>query len=174
MNRAQLRWLLPLCLAGTLALAWFAPGEDSVAPNKQGRKAAAQRRVPAGPDAAASSAALAERVQPAYANRPPLPEDIPDLFKSTSWYVPPPPPPTPPPPPPPKPVAPALPFVYLGQYVEGNRQVIILARGDRVMTASVGEVIDNTYKLERMTNGQLTFIYLPLSTTQLLSTGVIQ
>jgi len=172
MNRSQLRWLLPLCLAGTLALAWFAPGEDKVA--QTGRKASAQRRLPPEPKVAANSAALVDRDQLAYADRPPLPDDIPDLFKSTSWYVPPPPPPTPPPPAPPKPVAPALPFAYIGQYVEGNRKLIILSRGDRVMTVSIGEVIDNTYKLEGMTSGQLMFVYLPLSTTQALSIGVIQ
>lgn len=170
MNQTRLRWLLALCLAGTLALAWFAPGEDSVAPSKQGRRAGA--RVPAGAQAAASSAALLDREQLAYAERQPLPaENIPDLFKSISWYVPPPPPPAQPPAPPPAPVAPALPFAYIGQYVEGNRQLIILARGDRVMTVSLGELIDNTYKVERMTNNQLIFVYLPLSTTQALSTG---
>jgi hypothetical protein len=173
MNRARLRWLLPLCLAGTLALAWFAPGEDKVAPT--GRKASAQRRAPQGPEATASAAALADRNRLANAERQPLPpDDIPDLFKSISWYVAPPPPPAAPPLPPPKPTAPPLPFAFIGQYVEGNRPLIILARGDRVMTVSIGEVIDNTYKIQSMTNGQLMFVYLPLSTIQSLSTGVIQ
>lgn len=175
MKQTRLRWLLLLCLAGTLALAWFAPGEDGVdAPTRPGRKATAQRVATVRPEAAANSAALVSHAQLAYSERQPLPDDIPDLFKSTSWYVPPPPAPAPPPLPPPKPTAPPLPFAFIGQYIDGNRKLIILTRGERLMTVSIGDVIDNTYKVESMRNGQLIFVYLPLSTTQALSTGVIQ
>lgn len=95
-------------------------------------------------------------------------------FAAVSWYVPPPPPPPPPPrkpAPPPPPSAPPLPFSFLGRYVEDGVLVILLVRGDRIYTVSEGEVIDNTYRVERLTRGGLELTYLPLDIRQTLSTG---
>lgn len=95
-------------------------------------------------------------------------------FKAISWYVPPPPPPPPkplPPPPPPPPTAPPMPFSFLGRYEEGGKQIILLVRSDRIYTVSEGEVIDNTYRVERLTSGQLELTYLPLNITQTVSAG---
>jgi hypothetical protein len=94
-----------------------------------------------------------------------------NVFKAMSWYVPPPPPPPKPPPPPPPPTAPPLPFSFLGRYEEGNTLIILLVKGDRIYTVSEGEVIDNTYRVERLTGGQLELTYLPLNIKQTISTG---
>ena len=107
------------------------------------------------------------------ADRPVPPAEVPDLFKSFSWYVPPPPPPPPPPAPPPKPTAPPLPFTYIGQYIEGQRSLYLLARGELLFTVAIGDIIDRTYQVESITGGQLTFVYLPLATKQMLNTGVL-
>lgn len=92
-------------------------------------------------------------------------------FKAVSWYVPPPPPPPPKPLPPPPPTAPPMPFSFMGRYEDGEKRIILLVKGDRIYTVSEGEVIDNTYRVERLTAGQLELTYLPLNIKQTISTG---
>jgi hypothetical protein len=93
-----------------------------------------------------------------------------NAFSATSWYVPPPPPPPAKPAPPLKPTAPPLPFSYLGRYQDAGL-IIMLVRGDRVYTVSEGDVIENTYRIERVSAGTVELTYLPLNIRQTLSTG---
>jgi hypothetical protein len=89
------------------------------------------------------------------------------------------PPPAPPPPPAPAPApapaaaptAPALPFQFFGKLDDGERLRVFLLRGERIHTVSVGDVIDGTYRVERIDGGQMTLIYLPLNISQTLSVG---
>jgi hypothetical protein len=100
--------------------------------------------------------------------------EVGDAFNSTTWYVAPPPPPyvaPPPPPPPPPPTAPPLPFTYMGRYNEAESWIIILAKGDRVYTVAEGDVIENTYRVEKLTAGKINLTYLPLNIAQSLRTG---
>ncbi len=103
-----------------------------------------------------------------------------DAFNPTSWYVPPPPPPPPvvvakpivvAPPPIPVPTAPPLPFVYLGRVGDTDTRTIILSKGDHVYTVAVGDVIENTYRVEKPTAGTVNLTYLPLNIAQSLRTG---
>lgn len=97
-----------------------------------------------------------------------------NAFQAISWYVPPPPPPPKPPPkplPPPPPTAPPLPFSFLGRYEEGEKRIILLLKGDLIYTVSEGEVIDNLYRVEQLTAGQLELTYLPLNIKQTINTG---
>jgi hypothetical protein len=97
-----------------------------------------------------------------------------NAFQAISWYVPPPPPPPPkpmPPPPPPPPTAPPMPFSFLGRYEEGAKRIILLLKGDLIYTVSEGEVVDNLYRVERLTARQLELTYLPLNIKQTISTG---
>jgi hypothetical protein len=98
------------------------------------------------------------------------------LFAAHSWYVPPPPPPPAPvvtaPAAPPKPVAPPLPFTYMGSYTpNGSPAVFFLTTGEKVYDVHVGDTIDNTYTVDSFSNGQLVFTYKPLNQQQQLSTG---
>ncbi len=97
--------------------------------------------------------------------------DVGNVFGATSWYVPPPPPPPVKPPPPPPPTAPAMPFTYLGLYDADRGKVIMLVKGDRVYTVAVGDVIENTYRIDRMEHGMVEMTYLPLNIKQSISTG---
>lgn len=95
------------------------------------------------------------------------------VFGAMGWD---PPPPAPPkvevkPAPPPPPTAPPMPFSFLGRYEEGGVRTFMLVRGDRIYTVVEGEVIDNTYRVERLAAGQLELTYLPLSIKQTLSVG---
>lgn len=99
-----------------------------------------------------------------------------DAFNATSWYVPPPPPrfvPPPPAAPPPiiVPTAPPLPFTYLGRYGDTASRTIILSKGERVYTVTEGDVIENTYRVEKLTAGMVNLTYLPLNIQQSLRTG---
>lgn len=98
-------------------------------------------------------------------------EGVPDLF-APQFQAPPLPPATvssAPPSPPPAPEAPALPFTYLGQYIDGERTEIFIARGDEHYTAEKGRTIEGEYRVEKITPTAVTFIYLPLGTRQTLA-----
>ena len=180
MKPAHKRFLLAACLVGTLALIWFGPSEEdgvsapAVDKGSQGRKANAVRSKPAKPAATLATVTDTRPGQLDNQERATLPETIPDVFASFSWYVPPPPPPPPPPVPPPPPTAPPLPFTYLGQYVDGETRLFILTRGDRMINVSVGDVIDRIYQVGSIKGAQLTFLYLPLQVEQSLNTGIAQ
>jgi len=178
MNDKQKRWLLIGLAVITLALVWFAPQEDAVEVSAPADRPLA--RVAPSVAVPASRVALAapQAVELARNPRPPA-SSAPDLFKASSWFIPPPPPPPPPPappppppPPPPAPTAPALPFAFMGHIVEGDKVQVLLTRGDRVVTAYVGETIDKTYRVESFKAGFVTFVYLPLNTRQTLATGL--
>lgn len=97
-----------------------------------------------------------------------------DLFSGHSWY-------TPPPPRPERvrtapvvrtPTAPPLPFEYIGRYEQaGVGTSYYLVKDDRVYDVKLGDVIDGTYSVERVANGQLYFKYLPLNSSQGLRLG---
>jgi len=97
--------------------------------------------------------------------------EILNVFAGHSWYVP------PPPAPvvymaPAKPVAPPLPYTFLGSFVEaGGKPVYYLTRGDRAYDVRVGETLDGTYSLDAEDNGHLMLTYLPLKERQTLSVG---
>lgn len=106
----------------------------------------------------------------------PTPEaEAQDVFAPRSWFVPPPPPPPAPPvepAPPPPPSAPPLPFTYLGRFQESpQRLVVFLVRNDRIYAVTEGDVIDNTYRVEGITAGQLALTYLPLNIRQTIAVG---
>jgi len=99
------------------------------------------------------------------------------LFSAHSWRVAPPPAPAPawtPPPPvaaPPPAVAPALPFEFIGKMDDERRLRVFLLRGEKIYTVTVGEVIDGTYRIERIADSEMVLTYLPLNVRQTLSVG---
>jgi hypothetical protein len=62
----------------------------------------------------------------------------------------------------------------LGKYLEGDTQLVILSQGNRVLTASPGEMLEKIYRIERIEANNVVFTYLPLGTSQTLSTGSSQ
>lgn len=92
-----------------------------------------------------------------------------DVFKSHSWFVPPPParlaqaavaPPAPPP----------LPFTYLGAVQDGGQTVVFLSKAQRLYTVRKGEIFDGQYRLEDVGSGRIELVYLPLNAKQILVT----
>jgi len=79
--------------------------------------------------------------------------------------------PLPPPAPLPAPTAPALPFVFLGKKLEAERWEVYLSRGDQTLIVREKDVIDNTYRIDRIAPPTLMLTYLPLNQSQQLAVG---
>lgn len=95
-------------------------------------------------------------------------EQVEDLFKAKSWYVPPP-PPKPGPPPPPTP--PPLPFKYMGKLLEEGKLTVFISNQDRNYAVKDGDTIEGAYRVERVDSQQVLFTYLPLNMQQTLVIG---
>ena len=161
-----------LILAGaavTAGLIWWAPGGSDL--SEPAKLAKTEPRTQT--TATATEAMPAPALHSGEARAPLTTAD--PLFASSSWVVaPPPPPPAPPPPPPPPPTAPPLPYVFMGRFEQGGNQLVILTRGNRVVTAAQGDVLENSYRIDRIEASKVTMTYLPLGTTQFLPTGSSQ
>lgn len=171
MNAAWRRRALLGGLAVTVILSILPDdGADVVPAEAAGPSPATSKRLGPEPSAEAGGGLDLERLH----RDDPAAGEVGNAFGPTSWYVPPPPPPPVkplPPPPPPPPSPPPLPFSYLGRYQEGDTLILLLTKGDRIYTVSVGTVIDNTYRVERWDSGLLELTYLPLGMKQTLATG---
>lgn len=97
-------------------------------------------------------------------DRDPLPETTTDLFRLVSFQPPPPKAePLPPPPPPPKPTAPAFPYTYFGRMVDINGNTITyLSRDDALIPIHPQQLLDNSYRIEAVTETQIVVTYVPL------------
>ena len=93
-----------------------------------------------------------------------------DIFAARSWQPAPPPPAQSTPPVDTRPRIPSLPFVYAGQLgdPQTGKVIVYLTRGDTVYTASVGDMLDDQYRLETISDRQVTFVYLPTKEQQTL------
>lgn len=173
--------VLLLLAAGLGAVAWNSRAPSTPAPDLTAvthrRPAPAWRQAappaaPARPVAAPVPSAPAGAANAALAQlRPRLAAQAAhDPFTASSWLPPPPPPPPPaPPPPPPAPVAPPLPFTFVGAEDVGTVQArVFLNSGDRLLIVKPGEVMEGRYRLETLTPNTLVFTYLPLQQKQTL------
>lgn len=106
------------------------------------------------------------------AERASLREAEQDIFTGKSWLPPPPPPLLSPSAPPAAPVAPPLPFKFLGKFQEeAGRTLVYLQEGENLRTAGAGDVIEGKYRVESVEGNQVVFTYLPLNTKQTLTLG---
>ncbi|CAB3732874.1 hypothetical protein LMG24238_05893 [Paraburkholderia sediminicola] len=93
-------------------------------------------------------------------------------FAASSWL---------PPPPPvevavvpevraPAPTAPPVPFTYLGELdAKAAKPQVFLSNGDRLLIVSPGEVVDDQYRVESVSESDVVLTYLPLNQTQAIS-----
>ena len=66
-----------------------------------------------------------------------------------------------------KPVAPPLPFRYLGKMIEDGKLNVFLARGDESLSVHAGQKLGE-YRIDKVTDSEIVFTYLPLKTKQSL------
>lgn len=156
---------LALMLTGSLAAAALVSGKDAqtgevVAP-VVGGKVSRREAQPVLPVLQLEKLARADVSEPEL-----------DPFAGKSWYVPPPSPPPQKIQEPSRPIAPPLPFGYMGRMQEEDGHVVIyLVQGNRAYSVSQGDTIDGTYRLESVSPNQLVLTYLPLDIKQTLNTG---
>jgi hypothetical protein len=168
--RRRLLWVLTISTAGLAAAGYDASvnREERATPGGEGAKTAPAPLPVAERSSRPRSLLELERLQTARA-QPPAAE----LFAVKSWDAPPPPPPAPPPPQaapaPVKPVAPPLPFVFMGRMTEEDRVSVFLVKDERAYIAAVGDVIEGTYRVEKIEPRQVTLLYLPLDMAQTLA-----
>jgi hypothetical protein len=102
-----------------------------------------------------------------------------DLFAGKTWYVPPPPPPPPPVPvvkvvvqEAPRPVAPPVPYNFIGlMREEDGTEIAYLAEGDQVISAKKGDILNDSYKVTSISSKQVELVYLPLDIHETLAAG---
>lgn len=90
-----------------------------------------------------------------------------DPFQTMRWYV----PSRLPMAKPPRPQAPPVPYKYFGKMMEGDMPQAFLYQGDRVIVVKVGDVLANTYQIERIAPDTISLTYLPLGTRQTVLFG---
>jgi hypothetical protein len=71
----------------------------------------------------------------------------------------------------PPPLAPPLPFSYMGRLAEESSTTVFLTVGERNLVVKAGDVIDNTYKVEEVSDSAVVLTYLPLGQRQTLPIG---
>ncbi len=93
------------------------------------------------------------------------------VFGSQNW--------NPPPPPPPRasaeapPMAPPLPFTYLGKAAADGAWEVFLSRGNQTYVVRAHAIIDGQYRVETIAPPLMTITYLPLNQIQQLNIGVL-
>jgi hypothetical protein len=99
--------------------------------------------------------------------RPLMPDDVKNMFIAKSWYVPPTAPKIIP-----HPVAPPLPFVYIGKMLEEyNNSTVFLERQHRILVVREGDAIDANYRVDEIKPPMMTLSYLPLNIKQTMQIG---
>ena len=71
----------------------------------------------------------------------------------------------------PAPTAPALPFEFIGRMGVNDDLQIFLQSGEKLYVVRQGDVIEDTYRLDRVSAEELSLVYLPLHQSQTLSVG---
>jgi len=72
------------------------------------------------------------------------------------------------------PVAPPLPFTYIGKYIEDGQLNIFLGYRGANLVVKAGDVIQQTYKVESIKPPLMTLRYMPMDVPQNLQIGELQ
>ncbi|MDF9778131.1 hypothetical protein [Pseudomonas baetica] len=69
------------------------------------------------------------------------------------------------------PTAPPLPFQFVGKLDDRSDLQVFLQSGEKIYVVRKGDVIDETWRIERISDEELSLVYLPLHLSQTLSVG---
>ncbi|VVO38356.1 hypothetical protein [Pseudomonas fluorescens] len=69
------------------------------------------------------------------------------------------------------PSAPPLPFQFIGRMDDQRDLQVFLQNGEKLYVVRIGDVIDDTYRIEHISATELSLVYLPLHLSQTLSVG---
>lgn len=65
-----------------------------------------------------------------------------------------------------QPTAPPLPFTYVGKMIEDGKLTVFVARGAESLALTGKQKIDDSYRVEAVSESSVTFTFLPLKTRQ--------
>lgn len=155
----QRKWILGIALALTVAAVASVGGneekEDNVDLPEAPKSHAVQKKVEIG-------GIMLERL-----HRQAIPDEVKDMFAAKSWHVDPPAPKIPV-----RPMAPPLPFVFIGKMIDSDGKVVVfLSQQGRIHTVSEGDTINGNYHVDSVKAPWMTLTYLPLKTRQTLQIG---
>ena len=71
----------------------------------------------------------------------------------------------------PSPTAPPLPFTYMGKLMSDGDLAVFLVQGERNLIVHEGDTIDSLYRVERIAEGDITLLFLPLNQLQTMAIG---
>lgn len=72
------------------------------------------------------------------------------------------------------PSAPAMPFQFIGRLDDRRDRQVFLQDGEKIYVVRQGDVIDDTWRIEGISEQELSLVYLPLHLSQTLSVGSTQ
>lgn len=182
--------LMAAALAGAAGLAFFGdktPASDVAEPATRGAAAAGAApkaaRAPVETSATAPKSAAAPDTDVAILALHPRADLIGEAgeasfgakegpFQSQNWQPPPPPVKPGPPPAAAPPVAPALPFAFVGKAASDGEWEVYLVRANKIYVAKKNTLIDGIYRVEAISPPSMSITYLPLNQVQQLNIGV--
>lgn len=71
----------------------------------------------------------------------------------------------------PPPSAPPLPFAYMGKLLSEDARAVFLTQGERNLIVHEGDVIDAIYRVDKLSDADLSFVHLPTGIRQNLAIG---
>ncbi|MET0778477.1 MAG: hypothetical protein ABWZ65_23665 [Pseudomonas mandelii] len=72
------------------------------------------------------------------------------------------------------PVVPPMPFQFVGKLADRADLQVFLQNGEKIYVVRKGDVIDDTWRIEGISDVELSLVYLPLHLAQTLSVGSTQ
>ncbi|MGE8186770.1 hypothetical protein [Pseudomonas sp. NPDC086278] len=72
------------------------------------------------------------------------------------------------------PSVPPMPFQFVGKLDDRSDLQVFLQNGEKIYVVRKGDVIDDTWRIEGISDAELRFVYLPLHVSQTLSVGSTQ
>ncbi|MEX3920588.1 hypothetical protein AB4Y43_30930 [Paraburkholderia sp. BR10872] len=133
-------------------------------------EAAAKAAATASASASASSASSSAHAKLVSLRAPLSLESAHDPFTASSWLPPPPVEVPAAPVRPAPPTAPPVPFAYVGQLdAKAAKPQVFLSNADQLLIVSPGDVIDNQYRVESVSESDVVLTYLPLHERQVVA-----
>ena len=69
------------------------------------------------------------------------------------------------------PSVPPMPFQFVGKLHDRSDLQVFLQSGEKIYVVRKGDVIDDNWRIEKISDMELSFVYLPLHVSQTLSVG---
>jgi len=62
-----------------------------------------------------------------------------------------------------------MPYTYIGKMIDGKKVLVFLLRNDVQYVAQVNDVLDGTYRIEKISGDDVVMTYMPMNAQQTLA-----